>query len=189
MSEELLGAAAQHSTTIIIPSAKDDFAAWVKLVPQECSNDYLVRLAQNEPGLSRLLVKELRELGLGKPQEMPATGEQVPYGTLIAESKNVKARLEQERREQERLAHHRHLQEIHTHQADYWRQVDAAAGRGTGTGYDEATKLLVELRDVADNFNESDAFQARFQTWIQHHLRRPALLKRLQDKTLPLPQL
>ncbi len=185
--EELLVAAAQHSNTTI-SSAKDDFVAWVELLPQQRRNEYLARLAQNEPGLSRLLVKELRELGQSKTKEVPEVGERVTYATLLAESKGVKARLKREKQEQEQLARQHRLQDIHSQQEEYWRQARLAAERGTGAGYDEATRLLVELRQVAEHFKENQEFQVLFRTWITSHLRRPAFLKRLQDKGFPLPQ-
>jgi hypothetical protein len=59
--EELLVAAARHSKAAV-SSTGDDVAAWVKLLPPERQNDYLVRLARNEPGLSRLLVKEFNKM-------------------------------------------------------------------------------------------------------------------------------
>jgi hypothetical protein len=177
--EELLFAAARHSHAAT-SSTGDDFAAWVNLLSPERRNEYLVRLASNEPGLSRLLVKELRELGQGKTRATPPTGEHVTYATLLAESKAVKAQLEREKREQEQMARQRHLQDIHDHQNDYWRQVDQAVGRGTGTGYDEAVRLLIELRGAADQFKEIREFQERFRTWVRPHLRRPAFVKRLQ---------
>lgn len=71
---------------------------------------------------------------------------------------------------------------MHDQQDTYWHQVDMAAVRGTGTGYDEATRLLIELRGVASHFNEMPEFQERFRAWIQSHLRRPALLNRLQSQ-------
>ncbi len=49
--QELLVAAARHSSPAG-PSTDDDFAGWVKLLSAERQNDYLVRLAHNEPGLS-----------------------------------------------------------------------------------------------------------------------------------------
>src|SRR6266704_1451090 len=100
--EELLVAAARHSKAAV-SSTGDDTAAWGKLLPQDRQNDYLVRLAHNEPGLSRLLV----------------------------ESKAVKSQLEREKREQERLERQRHLQDIRDHQDDYWNQVDQAAMRSS----------------------------------------------------------
>ncbi len=187
LPQELLVAAARHSKAAA-PSTGDDVAAWVKLLPPDRQNDYLVRLAHNEPGLSRLLVRELRELGQDKTRAAPSTGEHVTYATLLAESKAIKAQLEREKREQEQRARLRHLQEIHDHQDDYWHQVDQAVMRGTGTGYDEALRLLVELRAAADQFKETQKFQDRFLAWVPPHLRRPAFVKRLQAHKFTLPE-
>jgi hypothetical protein len=185
--EELLLAAARHSNGTVT-STKDDFAAWIRLLTPDRQNDYLVRLAHNEPGLSRLLVRELRELGRDKTAAMPSTGERVPFATLLTESKDIKTEMERERREQQQAARQRHLQDIHDHQDTYWHQIDMAALRGTGTGYDEALKLLIELRDAADQYKETQEFQEHFRAWVRPHLRRPALVKRLQDRKFPLPE-
>ena len=185
--QELLDAAARHSKAATSKTA-DDIATWVKLLPADRQYDYLVRLAHNEPGLSRLLVRELRELNQDKTTAAPPTGERVTYATLLAESKGIKTQLEREKREQERLARERHLQDIHNYQDTYWRQVDQAVMRGSGTGYDEALQVLIELREVADYFKESQQFQDRFQAWVQPHLRRPAFVKRLQGHKFPLPE-
>jgi hypothetical protein len=185
--QELLVAAAHYSKAAA-PSTGDDVAAWVKLLPPERQNDYLVRLAHNEPGLSRLLVRELRELGQGKSRVPPSTGEHVTYATLLAESKAIRARLEREKREQEQMARLRHLQDIHDHQDAYWQQVEQAVMRGTGTGYDEAVRLLIELREAAEQFKETQKFQERFRAWVRPHLRRPAFVKRLQDRKFTLPE-
>ncbi len=80
LPQELLDAAARHSKAAI-SSTDDDFVAWIELLPQDRRNDYLVRLAHNEAGLSRRLVKELRELGKGKTRATPSTGEHVTYAT------------------------------------------------------------------------------------------------------------
>ena len=184
---ELLVATARHSKAVV-SSTGDDFTAWVKLLPPDRQNDYLVRLAYNEPGLSRLLVRKLRELGQDKTRVTPPTGEHVTYSRLLAESKEIRARLEREKHEQEQLARQRHLQDIHDHQEDYWHQVDLAVTRGTGTGYDEAVRVLIELREAAEQFKETREFQERFHTWVRAHLRRPAFVKRLQDRKFTLPE-
>src|SRR5713101_8099319 len=185
--QELLVATARHSKAAA-SSTGDDVAAWVKLLSPERQNEYLVRLAHNEPGLSRLLVKELRELGQDKTRVRPSTGEHVTYAKLLAESKAIKAQLEREKREQEQMARQRHLQDIHDHQDDYWRQVDQAVTRGTGSGYEEAVRLLVELREAAGQFKETQEFQEHFRAWVRPHLRRPAFIKRLQDRKFTLPE-
>jgi len=185
--QELLVAAARHSKAAV-SSTEDDVAAWVKLLPPDRQHEYLVRLARNEPGLSRLLVKELRELGQDKNRATPSTGEHVTYARLLAESKAIKAQLEREKREQEQAARRRHLQSMHDHQDDYWHQVDLAVMRNSGAGYDEAVRVLIELRGVADQFKETQEFQERFRAWVRPHLRRPAFVKRLQAHKFTLPE-
>lgn len=185
--EELLAAAGRHSQAGK-SAPGDDFPAWVKLLSSDRQTDYLLRLAHNEPGLSRLLVKELRELGQDKTSVALPTGEHVTYATLHAESKAVKAQLAREKREQERLARERHLQNIHARKEDFWRQVEQSAAQGTSSGYDNATQLLVELRDAAAQFQETQEFQARFRIWIRSHLRRPAFIRRLQANKFSLPE-
>jgi len=185
--QELLIAAALHSKTAA-PTTGDEFTAWVELLPPDRQNDYLVRLAHNEPGLSRLLVRELRELGQDRTRAAPSAGEHVTYATLLAESKTIKAQLEREKREQEQMARLRHLQEIHAHQDASWQQVELAVMRGTGTGYDEALRFLIELREAADQFKETQKFQDQFRAWVPPHLRRPSFVKRLQAHTFTLPE-
>lgn len=181
--QELLDAAAQHSQAAP-PSTNDDFVTWIASLPPECCNDYLLRLAQNEPGLSRRFVKELRERNQNKASAAihSSTGECVTYATLLAESKELKARWEREEREQQAAAHQRHLQDIYDHQDKYWQQVNQAVARGSGTGYDEAVRLLVELREATDRFQATLEFQKCFSAWVQSLPRRPALIKRLQDR-------
>ena len=183
---ELLVAASRHSEPSG-PSPADDFAAWVELLPQARRSGYLVRLARNEPGLSRLLVRELRELALGGQEAPSPAGERITYGTLLVESTAIKAQLERERREQAQAARRRQLREIHDHQDTYWHQVEQEAARGSGAGYDEAVRLLVDLRAAAEQASDTQVFEARFRAWVQPHLRRPALVKRLQKQHFALP--
>ncbi|GHO50880.1 hypothetical protein [Ktedonospora formicarum] len=185
--QELLAAAAQHSQATT-PSTDDDVAAWVKLLPPDRCSDYLVRLVHNELGLSRLLVKELRELNPRKASPKFPRGERVPYATLFAESRTIKARQEREERKRRQEIHQQHLQDIYDHQDNYWHQVDQAVARGSGAGYDEAVRVLIELRETASHFQKNQEFQERFSAWVQPHLRRPAFVKRLQDRTFALPE-
>ncbi len=186
--EELLVAASRHSAGTMPSTQKDDFAEWVELLPADRKNEYLLRLAHNESGLSHLFVRELRELNRDKGRVKPSTGERVTYATLNSESKTIKVQLEQEKRERERAELLRHLRDIYEHQDLYWQQVDQAVGRSSGAGYDEAVRILIELREAADQFKESGEFQRRFRIWVRPHLRRPAFIKRLQLHKFALPE-
>ena len=185
---ELLVATAHYSSaTRLFP--EEDVSAWVERLPAERRTEYLKRLARNEPGLSHLLVRELRALNQGTTHATPPTGKRVPYAVLRSESTAIKAERERQQREQEQLAHQRHLQDLRTRQDEYWQQVELAAARGSGAGYDDAVRILSELREAADHFHELEVFQARFRSWVQPHLRRPALVKRLQERRFRLPDI
>lgn len=183
--QELLVAAARHSSAAQ-PSPVDDVVAWVEVLPQARRTEYLVRLAQHEPRLSHRLVKELRALGRGNTSAPTTPGEQVTYAKLLAESQVIKVDWERAQREQAALAHQRRMQEIHEHQDEYWQRIELAVTRASGTGYDEAARVLSELREVADHFQETPQFQARFRTWVRPHLRRPAFVRRLQERQFAL---
>jgi len=188
VSEELLVAAARHSIGSMSSTKKDDFAAWVKVLPADRKNEYLLRLAHNEPGLSHLFVRELREQNRDKDRVRPSTGERVAYDTLVSESKTIKARREHEKRERERAEHLRRLQNIYDHQEQYWQEINQAVEHTVGARYDDAVRNLVDLREAADQFNERRKFQERFRVWVQSYLRRPGLIKRLQQHKFDLPE-
>jgi hypothetical protein len=179
VSSDLTAAAARYSSPIV-PTPDDDIVAWVELLPQQRRNEYLVRLARNEPGLSRLLLKELRELGRGKA-EAPPQGKHVPYITLLAESKAIHARLARERLEQERQARQRHLQSVIDQQETYWKRIDEAVSRKNSAGYDEAHRLLLDLRDASNHFHMGPQFQDRFRAWVRAYITRPAFIRRLRE--------
>ena len=183
----LLAAAAQHSEAGTA-KVKDDFATWIERLPQERRNDYLLRLANNEPGLSRQLVKELRDLGGSKETTASSTGERISYPTLLAESKGLQARLARERREEEEKAHQRQMQYIHDRQNEYWQEIEQAAGRKNSGGYDQALRLLIELREAMQHFNEGQQFEERFQSWVLAYLRSRAFTDRLKAHKFTVPR-
>lgn len=184
--QEMVAAAAQHSAPAASP-IRDDPTEWLALLSTERRDAYLRRLARNEPGLSRQLVTELRALRPHEGVAAEPADVYVTYATLLEESRAVKARLEAERRERERVKRVRHLRDAHDHADNYWQRATEAVERGSGPGYDEATKNLVELRSVAGYFNESAQFTKRFQAWVAPHLSRPAFVKRLQAQQFRLP--
>ncbi|HEU5382518.1 MAG TPA: hypothetical protein VFV38_44480 [Ktedonobacteraceae bacterium] len=185
--QEQLIAAGRHSQADR-QTASDDFVAWIKLLSPERRDEYLLRLAHNEPGLGRQFTRELRELGRPKTSSPISTGERVPYDTLLAESERIEAQLEQEGRERAEAARLRHLQDIHTQQEEIWKQATMAAERGISSGYDEAVRLLIDLREAARHYQETGPFQERFQNWVLDHSRRPALLRRLRENAFGVPE-
>jgi hypothetical protein len=200
--QELLVAAGRHSSDVTTSAHHaEDISGWVNLLPPDRRIDYLVRLAHNEPGLSRRLMKELRVLsersqsGKGSQNHRQdslrmasSAGTRVPFAALLAESRAIGAQWGREQRELERRMREQRLQQIHEHQDEHWQRAEMAVTRGSGAGYDEAAAVLSELREVAARFDEVPAFEAQLRAWVRPHLRRPAFVKRLQEQRFPLPQ-
>lgn len=84
--QDLLSVAANHSKSIQ-SETRGKFETLIKLLPPNRRDDYLIRLARNEPGLSSLLVKELRTLN---PESSGQKNEYITYAKLNAESKEIR---------------------------------------------------------------------------------------------------
>jgi hypothetical protein len=188
---DLLAVATRHSKASTVSMA-DDFSTWITLLPEDRRNDYLLRLAHNEPGLSRLLIKELRARNQGSAHTTPLKNERVSYATLLAEYKAVLVHKEHEDREHRKKTHEEYLLRLrgmYENQDDYWDKIEQALARRSGAGYDEAVCILVRLRDIASNIQTDEDFQRRFTSWVQPHLSRPALIRRLKDHKFALPEI
>jgi hypothetical protein len=81
----------------------------------------------------------------------------------------------------------RRLQYIHDQQEQYWLQINQAVEHTVGARYDDAVRDLVDLREAADQFNETRQFQERFRVWVQAYRRRPGLIERLRRHQFVLP--
>ncbi|HUD44548.1 MAG TPA: hypothetical protein VMR41_03340 [Patescibacteria group bacterium] len=87
--QDLLSAAANHSKPLQ-SETEANFATWIKLLSPNHRDDYLIRLARNEPGLSSLLVRELRELNPDTAKLFGQKDEYITYAKLNAESKKIR---------------------------------------------------------------------------------------------------
>lgn len=105
---DLLTIAARHSKASAVAMA-DDFSTWIKSLPEDRRNEYLLRLAHNERGLSRLLVKELRARNQSSAHTTPLKNERVSYTTFLTGYKAVLARQEREEREHRKKVHERSI--------------------------------------------------------------------------------
>ena len=166
--QELLRASGRHSahTAPSTAAAANDIAELIALLPEARRLEYLSRLARNEPGLSRLFITELRGLRPASADTIYAPGERIPFATLLVESDAIRQQMEREQQEREQRARQQRMQAVYDQQDDFWRQATQAAERSSGYGYDGATKLLVELRAVAEHFGEAEQFQRRFRDWV-----------------------
>lgn len=60
-----------------------------------------------------------------------------------------------------------------------WTLVKEPVERGSGRGYDEACRILVDIAEAYDLFATKKQFQTELKKLMAGHLRRKALIQRL----------
>ena len=121
--------------------------------------------------------RELRE-----PQvsgEAPRTaGELLAAADRIAEER---AAAEHARREREkRGARERYLEDLARREEDAWRQIDTLIATKQPARYDEAVKLLCDLRDLAVRRGRADGVESQLRRLCEMHAKKPSFLDRLK---------
>jgi hypothetical protein len=149
--------------------------ALTQLSREECEN-YLRQVLNNESQVRMVLQKRLEQLAGIKPTS--AGRGQRQAGNLFKEA----ARLEQEAlRQQKAEAERKRIQgllDLAGREEATWRWIDSLIGQRQAKPYDEATKLLVDLRDLAIYQNRLQQFQKRFMAIEKKYRSRPALMER-----------
>ncbi len=101
-----------------------------------------------------------------------------------------KQRLAREAEEQaakmarQKAAREAHLVKLAARSAQVWQEIDASLQRGSGVGYDQALRLIVELHDALKHVGQEAEFQLRLLKLMQVHGARKAWVVRLKQAGL-----
>jgi hypothetical protein len=175
LDEHLVNAAAKASPSLQPASVVPLEKALAQLSREECEN-FLRQVLNNEPQVRMALQKKLEQLAGTKP--VSAGKGQRQAGNLFKEA---------ERLEQEALRHKnaeverkriQELLDLAGREEDTWRWVESLIVQKQARPYDEATKLLVDLRDLAIYQNRLLKFQKRFFAIKEKYRSRPTLMER-----------
>jgi len=175
LDEHLVKAAAKASPPLQPASVAPLEKALAQLSREECEN-FLHQVLNNEPQVRTALQKQLEQLAGTKP--VCAGKGQRQAGNLFKEAE----RLEQEALRQKKAEAERkrikELIDLAEREEDTWRWVESLIGQKQAKPYDEATKLLVDLRDLAIYQNRLLKFQERFLAIKEEYRSRPTLMER-----------
>jgi hypothetical protein len=175
LDEHLVKAVAKASLQLQPASIAPLEKALTQLSREECEN-FLRQVLNNEPQVRMALQKRLEQLTGIKPAS--AGQGQRQAGNLFKEAE----RLEKEAlRQQEAEAERKRIQELLDlagREEATWRWVESLIGQKQARPYDEATKLLVGLRDLAIYQNRLLKFQERFLVIREKYRSRPTLMER-----------
>jgi hypothetical protein len=191
---DLVTVAAVRSPETDAPAASGEVARWIAALPNAEKTDWLLRLAGgHEPHLRAELLRRFREshpAHLRRSGEAPrSVGELLAAAEQIAEERRRKeaerAAAERARREREAAeARERYLAGLAQREAAAWRQVDALIATKQPGRYDEAVKLLCDLRDLGRSRGRAGDIEVRLRRLCEEHARKPSFIERLRKAGL-----
>jgi hypothetical protein len=157
-------------------------SAIAQLSRAEC-DDFLVRLAKGERNLATQLKRTLAKAEhltsnptVGKPQRKIAQ--------LLAAASEQEAIWERQELEKAEKVRIKALQAIAPKADAMWAEIDTLLVAPKTQNYDQALKLLIQLRDLANYQNQTVIFQERVQRIAKKYPNRTGLLDRLRKAEL-----
>lgn len=177
LDENLLNVACASSGKLTTISEQTWQQAITQLSASE-SQDFLLRLAKGEHNLSAKFKQKLSQLiPTSPPSNQPRRTIQELLEAAAEEGKKAEKRRQQEA-EAKRIEE---LQTLAKREAQVWQQVESLIQKAQSKSYDEAVKLLVKLRDLAEYQNRLPVFQERLNQIYEQYSNRSGLKRRLQE--------
>ena len=177
LDEHLLNVACASSGKLTTISKQ----TWQQAISQLSASereDFLLRLAKGEHNLSAKFQQKLSQLIPNSPaSNQPRRRIQELLEAAAEEEKKAEKRRQQEA-EAKRIEE---LQTLAKREAQVWQQVESLIQKAQSKSYDEAVKLLVKLRDLAEYQNRLPVFQERLNRIYEQYSNRSGLKRRLQE--------
>jgi hypothetical protein len=149
----------------------------------------LQQLLKGSANLAKVQLRQLFNESMRKP--ILARSEPRLMSSIVKNIKQATQLREQAEKDEQQRIEERNKQALITHlkrtfeQADnLWQQAGQSAEKGTGHGYDAATKTLNDLKDSYWHHDKGTLFRQKLVQFIKPHQNRPALMRRLRDMGL-----
>lgn len=186
LDPDLVAAAAEGSQPL--PQASDvGFEQWIAALGDAEKTRLLLRAARRDgsvaadlAGRFRRATKTTRASARGRRVgELRASAERRADERQRAEDKRA-AEADRRRKAEDQRAREEHLDALARRQDAAWREVEELVGSHKPKAYAEATRLLVDLRDVADRAGRGAAFAPQLEALRARHATKPAFLRHLR---------
>jgi hypothetical protein len=193
MDGDLIAAAAERSAQEEEAPARRELERWIAAIPEIDKDRFLVQVAVGEESHPRAeLLRRFRHTHHTAPVH-PAEPRTVA-DLLAAAARRTSDRRRKEaeraakariRREQEEAAaRERRLDELAQREGEAWLRIDALVATKRPTAYDEAVRLLSDLRDLGVREGRATEVEARIQALRGEHARKTSFLHRLEKTGL-----
>jgi hypothetical protein len=198
VGDDLLAVAAEQSARRGESRADaDELARWVATLPTAEKDALVVRVLEGDALYLR--AELLRRFRLAQAAARPApalatTGRTVGELVAAAEARTEARRREKARRDAAAQAKRQreaaaaraiYLDGLAPREEATWQQVEELLAFKRAKEYDQATQLLIDLRDLSARTGATDAFRDRMRSLRQRHAKKPSFLDRLDRAALP----
>lgn len=192
IDEHLVAAAAERSAGE--QPEPGGMAKWIARLPQNEKDGLLVRVAQGEhahvaAALVRRFRTEIREDG-GAPtagrrtvSELLARADELREAEARRQARAAAA-ARRKREKAAAAAKAKRLDALAARKPAAWRDVRQLVDSKKPKSYDEAVRILGDLRDLAERENDEMDFRGRFHDLRDEHARKPSFLARLDKAKL-----
>lgn len=176
--------------------SREEVHAWVAGLPAGEKDDMLTGLVVDEDlsVATELLQRFLEQsrgvrAGSGTQAARRTVGELIEAAESRAEARRQaearkRAEEAERRRREAEIARAEYLDTIASQKSKLWARVEGLIATKQPKRYDEAVKLLLDLRDLALREEKDDKFLQRMETFRAAHARKPSLLQRLRKAGL-----
>ena len=177
LDEHLLNVACASSGKLTTISEQ----TWQQAISQLSASerqDFLLRLAKGEHNLSAKFKQKLSQL---IPTSPPSNQARRTVQELLEAASEEEKKAEKRRQQEAEAKRIEELQTLAKREAQVWQQVESLIQKAQSKSYDEAVKLLVKLRDLAEYQNRLPVFQERLNRIYEQYSNRSGLKRRLQE--------
>ena len=166
--------------------SRREMEKWIDALPRDEVNSILKQLLegkgqQTERSIRNRFASWRRSLQTGDTDAPRRT-----VGELRQNAEKARQiRLEKQNRDRKqreikrRKEHEAYLKNLSNDFSKAWASVREPVERGSGRGYDEACRKLVDIAEAYDLFATKKQFQRELENFMAGHLRRKALIQRL----------
>lgn len=179
LDPDLVAAAAQNSPSLKTKS-EPPLENWLSDLSATEQQEFLRKLVRREPQVDLQLINRLKELaGITNLVSQPIPGER-RLSELEAIADTIQIKRQQREQAAARKKRIRELEALAPKEAKTWENVIRLIELKQAKPYDEASKLLKDLRDLAEYQQKLPEFTAQFEQLKSKYQNRPALIKRFR---------
>lgn len=180
LDEHLLTAAAIASGQQTTLTEEDLQKAIAKLSPTD-QETFLLRLAQGEANLSAKFLKKLAKFLFIPSNTSP---ERRTIQQLFRAATAAKEGAQNKQRQAAEAKRLKDLQALAKREGQVWAEIESLLEKSQAQNYDQAVKLLLQLRDLAHYQDQYPIFKIQLGRIHENYSKRPGFIRRLNEAGL-----